>query len=198
VSAGVLECEVEYRDTLFTAFEQPSPVRHTSFYGCTFDDGRLKGVAFEACRFLDCAFVACDVSLATLGGSELRDVSFDACNLTGIAWTRAAQPPTGALEVDFRDCILDFGDFSGCNLEARRLDHCLVRECDLRGTRLLGAVCRGSDFAGSAFEGADLTEADLRLARNYVIDVRSTTVRGARVSLPDAAALLRGLEVEVD
>lgn len=187
-----------YRDTAFRALEQTRAVQGTAFAGCTFDDAQLRGVAFRDCRFLACSFVACDLGLADVGGSVFRDVSFDGCNLTGVNWARAAATLHDPLEIDFRDCILDFAVFQGCALEGRRIDHCVAHECDFRQAVLVGAVCRGTDFAGANFEGADLSGADLRKARNYAIDVRSTRVRGARFSLPDATALLQGLEIELD
>lgn len=193
-----IESGRHYRDTAFRALEQSDAVEGSTFVGCAFDDARLREVAFRDCRFLACSFLACDLSLVDVGGSAFRDVSFDACNLTGVNWARATATLHDPLEVDFRDCILDFAVFQGCALEGRRIDHCVAHECDFRGAVLVDAVCRSTDFAGTNFEGADLSGADLRKARNYAIDVRTTRVRGARFSLPDATALLQGLEIELD
>ena len=195
--SAALQSSEHYRDTAFRRVEQRADVEGTTFVGCTFDDSHLRELAFRECRFLACAFVACDLSLVDVSGSVFRDVSFDACNLTGVNWSRASATLHDPLEVDFRDCILDFALFRGCSLEERRIDHCVAHECDLRETVLRGAVCRGTDFAGSNFEGADLSGADFRKARNYAIDVRTTRVAGARFTLPDAVALLEGLEIEL-
>lgn len=198
MSAAPIESGCHYRDTAFRQVRQSAAVEGCTFVGCTFDDSHLREITFRDCRFLACAFVACDLSLVDVGGSAFRDVSFDACNLTGVNWARAVATLHDPLEVDFRDCILDFAVFQGCALEGRRIDHCIAHECDFRDARLEGAVCRGSDFAGSNFDGADLRGADLRKARNYAIDVRTTQVKGARFSLPDAIVLLKGLEIDVD
>ncbi|MEJ2292498.1 MAG: pentapeptide repeat-containing protein [Deinococcales bacterium] len=198
MSTEPIESGRHYRDTAFRGLRLSTGVEGCTFVGCTFDDSHLREIAFRDCRVLACAFVACDLSLVDVGGSAFRDVSFDACNLTGVNWSRATATLHDPLEIDFRDCILDFGVFQGCALEGRRLDHCVAHECDFRNTVLEGAVCRGTDFAGSNFDGADLRGADLRKARDYAIDVRTTQVKGARFSLPDAVALLRGLEIELD
>lgn len=187
-----------YRDTVFRGLQQSSDLQGATFVGCTFDDGVLREIRLAGCRFLACEFVACDLSLVDVGDSVFRDVSFDACNLTGVNWSRATATLHDPLEIDFRDCVLDFGVFRDCDLERRRLAHCVAHECDFRGAVLREAVCRGTDFAGANFDGADLRGADLRKARNYAIDVRTTQVKGACFSLPDAGALLQGLEIVLD
>ncbi len=187
-----------YRDTTFRGVAQTRHVPGSVFAGCTFEDARLREVHFLGCRFLACTFIDCDLSLARVERSVFRDVSFDASNLTGVNFALASSTLHDPLEVDFRDCVMDFAVFRGCQLDRRRLDHCRCHEVDLRDATLRDGVCRGSDFAGADFTGADLSRADFRKARNYAIDVRSTTVKGARFTLPDAAALLQGLEVQVE
>lgn len=198
MSAPALASGEHYRDTTFRGIRQQQGVVGTVFMGCSFEECELRELDLTRCRVLACSFVACDLSLLRVDDTAFRDASFDACNLTGVDFGRARATLHDPLEVDFRDCVLDFASFRGCDLTGRRLDHCRCHEADLRDATLRGAVCRGSDFAGAAFGGADLGGADLRRARNYAIDVRHTRVRGARVSLPDAAALLLGLEVELE
>ncbi len=187
-----------YRDTVFRDLAQGGHLDGATFVGCTFEGARVREVSVHDCRFLACSFSQCDLSMVDVQGSVFRDASFDGCNLTGVNWARAVQTLHDPLEVDFRDCVLDFGVFRGCVLEGRRLSHCVAHECDFRRANLVEAVCRGTDFAGSNFDGADLRGADLRHARNYAIDVRHTLVKGARFTLPDATALLQGLEIEVE
>ncbi len=198
MSPAPIESGRHYRDTAFQQLNQTAAIEGCTFVGCTFDACHLREITLQDCRFLACAFVACDLSLVDVSGSAFRDVSFDACNLTGVNWARATATLHDPLEVDFRDCTLDFAVFQGCALEGRRIAHCVAHECDFRNAVLIDAVCRGSDFAGSNFDGADLRGIDLRKARNYAIDVRTTQVKGARLSLPEAVALLKGLEIELD
>ncbi|MEJ2667707.1 MAG: pentapeptide repeat-containing protein [Deinococcales bacterium] len=187
-----------YQDAVFTDLKQSGTVQGATFVGCTFQAARVREAAVHGCRFLACSFTECDLSLADVEGSAFRDVTFDSCNLTGVNWSRAVQTLHDPLEVDFRECVLDFGVFYRCTLEGRRLAHCVAHECDFRNAVLVDAVCRGTDFAGSSFDGADLRGADLRRAKNYVIDVRHTLVKGARFTLPEATALLLGLEIQLE
>lgn len=198
MSGAPIRSGEHYRDTAFRVLEQAVGIEGSTFAGCTFEDVCLREVPLHGCRFLACSFFGCDLSLADVEGSAFRDVSFDASNLTGVSWSRAVSTLHDPLEIDFRDCILDFAVFRGCELPGRRIDHCVAHECDFRDAVLTDAVCRGTDFLGSNFSGADLRRADLRKARNYAIDVRTVRVQGARFSLPDAAALLEGLEIELE
>jgi len=198
VKAATIEDGGRYQDVVFRDLDRSGRLQDATFVSCTFEGARVREAAVHGCRFLTCSFVACDLSLADVQGSAFRDASFDGCNLTGINWARATRTLHDPLEVDFRDCVLDFGVFRGCALEGRRLAHCTAHECDFNRAALLGAVCRGTDFEGSSFEGADLRGADFRHARNYAIDVRHTLVKGARFSLPEAFALLQGLEIEIE
>lgn len=196
--ASPIEAGATYRDTLFKDLKRTDAIHDVVFMGCTFEAVRWREITLRACRFVASAFVDCDLSLVDVDGSTLRDVSFDACTLTGINWTRAADTLHDPFGVDFRGCVLSFGDFRGIRLQRRRIDLCVAHECDFRDADLSEAVCRATDFAGSDFTGADLSGADFRRARNYGVDVRHTKVAGARFSMPDAMALLAGLEVDIE
>lgn len=198
MSGSTLRDGGRYQDTVFRDLDQGGHLQRATFVGCTFEGARAREVTVHACRFLNCAFLHCDLSLADVQGSVFRDASFDDCNLAGVNWSRATHNLHDPLEIDFRACVLDFSVFRGCVLERRRLAHCRAHECDFGRAVLVDAVCRGTDFEGSSFEGADLRGADFRNARNYAIDVRHTLVKGARFSLPEATALLDGLEVELE
>jgi len=56
----------------------------------------------------------------------------------------------------------------------------------------------GSDLQGCRFEECDLTSADLRSARNYLISPLSNKIAGMRVSLPEALGLLAAVDVVVE
>lgn len=193
-----IETGVTYRDMLFRDLKRSENLVETSFVGCTFDSVRWREIALHRCRFVACTFLDSDLSLVDIEESVLRDVSFDACSLTGINWGSAASTMHDPFGVDFRGCVLNFGTFRDCELHRRRIDLCVAHECDFRGADLTDAVCRGTDFTGSDFTGANLTGADLRRARNYSIDVRHTRVTGAHFSPPEVMALLAGLEIEIE
>lgn len=192
------EAGATHRDTLFRDLKRSEGLVDTAFVGCTFEGIRWREIALHRCRFVACTFLDSDLSLVDLEGSVLRDVSFDACSLTGINWASAVSTMHDPFGVDFRGCVLNFGIFQGRDLRRRRIDLCVAHECDFRDADLTDAVCRGTDFAGSDFTGADLSGADLSRARNYAIDVRNTRVAGARFSSPEVMALLAGLEIEIE
>ncbi len=198
MTVPVIDVGTTYRGRVFRDFERSEAIRNAVFIDCVFDGMRWRQIRLDSCRFVACNFTDCDLSLADIEGSIFRDVSFDACSLTGIAWDRAADTLHDPFGVDFRGCVVSFGQFRGVRLEDRRIDQCVAHECDFRDAKLAGATCRGTDFRASDFSGADLRGVDFRYARNYSIDVRETTIAGARFSMPDAAALLDGLDIVVD
>ncbi len=63
--------------------------------------------------------------------------------------------------------------------------HADFTACDLRGASL-----RGLELEGATFHHTNLQGADLRDARSYVIDPTANRIRGLKLSLPDALALL--------
>ena len=56
----------------------------------------------------------------------------------------------------------------------------------------------GRDFEAATFARVDLRKADLRGARNYVLDVCDNRVAGMRVDLPEALGLLAALRVHLE
>ena len=88
--------------------------------------------------------------------------------------------------------------FFGLNLRSATIERCSAKETDFGEADLQGAVCRRTDFSGARFHGTNLERADLREAVNYAIDPRANKVKGARFSLPEAVALLRGLDIVID
>src|SRR6266508_2070879 len=95
-------------------------------------------------------------------------------------------------------CASSLPSFFGLNLRGAVMERCSAKEVDLAEADLRDAVCRGTDFAGAKFHGTNLERVDLRDALNYAIDPRVNKVKGARFSLPEAAALLRGFDIVIE
>ncbi len=179
---------------------EDSRVAGTEFDRCVFDRCVLSRSVLTHCRFTSCRFVGCDLSNVSVPSSRLRDVRFETTKLLGVDWTKAdamadAHAPTS---LSFVECVLDLSSFFGLNLRGAVMERCSAKEVDLAEADLRDAVCRGTDFAGAKFHATNLEHADLREALNYAIDPRVNKVRGASFSLPEAAALLRGLDIVIE
>lgn len=95
-------------------------------------------------------------------------------------------------------CPLRVNEAPGLNLRGATLEACSAKEADFAEADLRDALCPRTDFAGAKFHGTNMERADMREALNYVIDPRVNKVKGARFSLPEAVALLRGLDIVVE
>jgi uncharacterized protein YjbI with pentapeptide repeats len=162
--------------------------------GCRIVGCQLAGAALLRCKLIDCTFDGCDLSNVVLRGSTLRDVTFEGTKLLGVDWTVL----TVAAHLVFRRSVLSLGNFTSMDLRKWVLDHCTARELELAHANLAEADLRGTDFAGSRFLKTNLTKADFRQAVNYAIRPADNTLKKARFSMPEATALLYGLDVELD
>jgi Uncharacterized low-complexity proteins len=167
---------------------------------CVFDRCTFSGSSFTHCRFLSCRFVRCDLSNLTVTATRFRDARFESTKLIGVDWTKAdamAEPHTNT-SLSFTDCVLDLSNFVGLNLRAATFERCHAIETDFAEADLRDAVFRRTDLSGARFHNSNLERADFRDALNYTIDPRANKMRGARFNLPEAVALLRGLDVVVE
>ena len=102
-----------------------------------------------------------------------------------------------AASFQFERCRMDFTSFRGLSLT-----DCVWRDCRLTEADFGEADLRRADFAGSDLSAADFSGADLRSAsfvgaHNYVFDVRSVQIKGARLDVWGAARLLDVFGVEI-
>jgi len=161
---------------------------------CTFRECRFVGAVLTDCRFVTCTFEDCDLSGVVLSGVALHEVRFLRCKLRGVDFAEAF-----SLRLpEFEECMLDQAGYVGVALPGLTLEKCSAREACFQDAKLQRANFCGTDLHGALFSGADLRKADLRNAKDYVIDPRVTRVEGARASLPEAAAMLIALGVRLD
>ena len=172
----------------------------SEFDQCVFDRCVFSRSVFAHCRFTSCRFIGCDLSNIGVPSSRFRDVRFEATKLLGVDWTKAnaMAEAHGPTSLSFVDCVVDLSSFFGLNLRGAVMERCSAKEVDLSEADLRDAVCRGTDFTGAKFHATNLERADLREAMNYAIDPRANRVKGARFSLPEAVALLRGLDIVIE
>lgn len=169
-----------------------------TFEDCAFEKCVLTEASFEHCALRECRFRECDLSLLRVPGSAFAGCELEDCKALGINWTEARWPAARlSVPLRFRRCVLSHSTFLGLDLREVPFYQCILRDADFREAILSGCSFEGSDLARSVFHEADLSGADLSGARDYSIDARRTTLKGARFSLPEALSLLGGLDVEL-
>lgn len=173
--------------------ERMGPV---DFLGCTFRDADLAGGVFAGVRFEACTFERVDLSRALL-----PDAVLDGCTVIGskalaTSWSMMRRP-LAPEPCTWRDCQLGLGSFSGLDLTGSRFEGCSLDEADLDEVVLAGAVFEDCSLARARFVRADLRGADLRGARDYVIDARVTRIEAMQVDPVGALGLLAPFGVVV-
>ena len=171
-------------------------VRVKEFAGCTFVGCSFLETAFVECRFVDCEFARCDQSLCRVEDCSFTTVKFLDSQVIGVNWTEASWPAFGLSHaIGFARCALDHSTFIGLGLKRVEIVDCQAREADFAEADLSLADCTGTDFEGSRFLHTDLTEADFRGAKNYAIAPNLNVLRKTKFALPEAMALLYGLDI---
>lgn len=187
----------EYEDRTFDGLDlSGEEVRDKEFAGCTFTGCSFLETRFAACRFVDCAFARCDLSLCRVDDCSFTNVEFVDSRLLGVDWTEASWPALGLFEpIGFERCDISHSTFDGLRLRRIQVADCVAHNVDFTQVDLNGANCTGTDFQESRFLHTNLTEADFTRATNYAIAPHLNVLHRTRFSLPEAMALLRGLDI---
>ena len=160
---------------------------------CTFQGTRLASRDLSRCRFVDCTFRGADLSAARLDGCVLQGTTFSECKLLGIDWSTVERVASLA----FTACLLDGSSFVGMRLATTVFAKSRAKDAVFADTDLAEADLKDADLTGAVFLRTKLAGADLRGARGYAIDARVNDLRGAKVSLPEAAAILLATGIDV-
>lgn len=189
--------QTEYAAQAFRGLSHPQEaIGQRAFYECTFEACSFLETAFESCKFFDCTFRECDLSLIKVKGSAFSNTAFADSKIIGVNWADARWTRFRiANAISFERCALDYSTFVGLSLKGIRLVQCSARDVDFAEADLTEADCSETDFADSRFLHTNLTRANFTGATNYAIDPGLNVLTQARFSLPEAIALLRGLDI---
>lgn len=195
-----IESDAEYIEQTFRQISlEREMVQFTDFEDCVFDSCSFMETCFRKCRFLNCTFSACNLNLIQVDDSTFSRVNFENSKLVGINWTVAKWPQKGMLNsIEFADSVLNHATFIGLGLQKTRIIRCQARDVDFSDANMMLADLSDSDFEKSRFINTNLTQADLRGAKNYQISPQLNRLKQARFSLPEAMSLLYSLDILLD
>ena len=187
--------ESDYQGAEFSRLSsEKESIKSRHFEDCGFSSCIFVDCRFEKCRFINCRFNGCVLSAVTPLDSRFIDVTFSKSKAIAIDWTKAQRVQGLA----FDGCQIDYSNFRLLRIPKIKMANCEAREVEFIETDLSGGDFRNTDFKGSRFIRADLSEADFRGAKNYFIDVKSTALKKARFSLPEALVLLDSLDIVIE
>jgi fluoroquinolone resistance protein len=175
-----------------------------SFAGGTLPAGVYEECLFESCSYIDCKFleiklINCvfkDCLLSAVSPLDCRflEVKFAGCKVVGVDWTRTLE----IRDLGFDQCQVDLSNFRFLKLAGLKIAHCRVKESDFTEADLTGSDFSHSDLEGTRFFKTNLSAANFKGAINYHIDVSNNIVKKARFSLPEAVALLKGMDIIIE
>lgn len=185
----------EYFDQVFSGLEWvQGAVTAVTFDDCTFKECRLNETQFQRCTFRDCRFQNCDLSLVDVEYCTFQRAKFYDCKLVGVNWAKVERLQW----LEFHNCNLSYNTFMGLDLERAVITGCLAKEAYFDECNLTDANCTGTDFSDGRFFHTNLTRADFTDARNYFIAAHLNTLKKTKFAMPEALALLRGLDIILD
>jgi uncharacterized protein YjbI with pentapeptide repeats len=184
--------EKSYEDQAFSGLScQDAELGDIDFFRCRFEGCQLLRSGFRGCRFEQCVFERCDLSLIKVTDSQFVGVRFLKTKMLGIDWTVAALP----LSLAFLESIVNHSIFVGLSLQKMELVQCTAREVDFTRANLTRARLTETDFLGSRFADTNLSYADLSKATNYSIHPTLNRLKKTVFSLPEAVSLLSAFDI---
>lgn len=166
--------------------------------GCTLRDTSLAGATLSGVHLEGCALERVDLSRVRLPESVVDGCSFTGCKALATSWSMQRAPVLAPEPSTWLDCQLSMGGFGGLDLTGARFERCVLTDADFDGATLREVVFDACSLAGARLIRADLRDADLRTARDYVVDIRESRVEGLRVDPVGALGLLAPFGVVVE
>lgn len=179
---------------------QDRTIEQCKFIDCTFENCLFENCKITGCVFVNCKFYNCNVISLTSKNSELKNASFQKCNLIGIhCWNELLPAGNYIRAVDkLESCCMKYNsfiempfrkfDFSGNIIQESVFEECNLQESNFKDCRL----------DATQFFKCDIRKADFRGAQGYAIDIPSNKMRQAKFSYPEVMSLLASLEIKID
>jgi uncharacterized protein YjbI with pentapeptide repeats len=184
--------EKSYEDHAFSGLScHDAELSEIEFFRCRFEGCQLVRSSVRGCRFEQCVFERCDLSLIRVTDSEFVGVRFLKTKMLGIDWTAAALP----LSLAFVESIVNHSIFVGLSLQKMEMVQSTAHEVDFTRTNLTRAKLTETDFSGSRFADTNLSYADLSKATNYSIHPTMNRLKRTVFSLPEAVSLLSAFDI---
>lgn len=183
--------EILLRDCAAEGESMPKlEVRRCILEGCTFSGCDLSGAGFADVAFTDCNFSNC----------RLSDAYFSRCRFFGCKWLGAELDGAVLRQITMENSNLRYASFDKAKLQDLLLHNCDFTEAsfsEVRWKNLSADGCRflRTNFFKTPLSGMDFTQNELLAP---ILSSPPTELRGAKISLLQAADLIELFGVKVD
>lgn len=177
------------------SFERLSTLEAGEYELCDFVQCDFSNLDFSEYKFVECTFRECNLSLLKLEKTAVRNCQFYQCKMLGLRFD--ACNPFG-LSFRFENCQLNHSSFFNVVVKKTYFKQCQLQEVDFTDADLSGAIFEECNLSLAHFERTNLEKADLRTARDFIIDPEQNRLKKAKFSMQGLPGLLSkyGLEIE--
>lgn len=169
-------------------------IKNLEFEDCTFEKCIFIECRLDNCIFTDCTFSECSISATKPFNSKFSTVTFKNSKVMGFDWTKAKS----IKDLTFERCDISYSNFSFLKVHNLKLVESVAVEVSFNEADLTGSIFTETDFSKTIFSNTNLTNTDFRKAFNYGIDFNFNMLKKAKFSLPEAASLLKSLDIVLE
>lgn len=164
-----------------------SELKSMVFVNCRFVACNLSDRQVLSSRFEDCIFEGCNLSMTKFPDTQMGGVRFENSKLTGANFKDCSD---FLFSVSFRRSILDYAVFEKRKMKQTRFEQCSMKGTDLALADLPEAVFDRCDLTDAVFYSTNLKAADFSTSYGYTIDPNENSVKNAQFSLDGLPGLL--------
>jgi len=161
---------------------------------CEFKDCVFSEMDLSSIKFLECGFEGCDLSLAKLTDTCLRDVTFRNCKMLGLHFDECNPL---LLAFNFQECNLNMSSFFQLSLKKTTFQSCSLQEVDFSGCDLMESSFSGSDLTQATFDQTNLEKVDFQSAMGFIIDPEKNRLKKAKFERDNLMGLLAHLDIKI-
>jgi fluoroquinolone resistance protein len=183
--------DLQYQNIDFTIEVFPKG----EYEACQFQNCNMSNLDLTGYIFIDCTFENSNLSLVKLHNTILRDIQFKGCKMIGLQFCDANE---FGLALQFENCILTNASFYKTKLKKTQFIHSKLNEVDFTEADLTASVFTNADLSNAIFSFTNLEQADLRGAKDYVIDPETNKLKKSKHNLTGLEGLLLKYNLIVD
>jgi len=165
------------------------------YSNCRFNKCNFTKTEFHSSDFIDCTFKDCNLSLAILGNTGIKTVSFINCKLMGIDFSACNN---FLFSPAFQSCQLDYSSFFQKKMKKIAFIDCSMKKVDFTETDLSMSVFKNCDLQETIFRSSILEKTDFRTAVNYAFDPELNKIKKAKFASAGLAGLLYKYNIDID
>jgi uncharacterized protein YjbI with pentapeptide repeats len=165
------------------------------YENCRFINCNFSGADLSQSIFSDSEFRDCNLAMAKLVKTAIRDCRFIGCKLTGLHFDHCRELLFAAV---FDHCIIDLSSFYQVKLRHSKFNHCSVKEVDFTEADLTAVALDHCDLTAAVFDNTILEKTDFRTAFNYSFDPSLNKIKKAKFGVDGIAGLLSKFDIVIE